>query len=167
MDIRARHIIGTPEETANVGEIIQRETAKSLQQLDTEHASDWARANRRDSLTLGELYYELRGIIDAIPDHAHEGLSRMYTYDHATPARVRGDRPIPILTDTTKLGELRYRWIQVYPVTGSSEGHYIHVDLFWQKDYHEGRVPLFLLKTFGGHAEAVMLAGLLARVLGV
>jgi len=144
-------------------------TTRNLSALDAANASDWARSEARDSLQLWDLYGQLRDILDAVPNHGHEGLSRAYQWDveRACNTQEQEARGFNRLTDATKLKDVRYRWIQVYPVTGGSEGHYIHVDLFWQRDYHEGRVPLFLLKTFGGHAEAVMLAGLLARVLGV
>ncbi len=59
-----------------------------------------------------------------------------------------------------------YRWIAVFPVTGSSEGHYMHLDLYLDgysggqasEPLTAGRVlHLALSKTFSGmvHAEAV------------
>lgn len=36
--------------------------------------------------------------------------------------KVERTRPLP----------LDYRWVAVYPVTGGSEGYYLHVDLIWQ-----------------------------------
>lgn len=175
LDIRARHMMGTHEELDHAGEIIERETAKSLGTLEKEEGTDWARASRRDAITLLDLYRELKGILDPLQtvtvangDYLYgiDYFSRMYQYDEHTHRRTLEERGIPVLTDTTKLDEVRYHWIAVFPVTGGSEGHYVHVDLLWQRDHREGRIPLFLLKTFGGHAEAVSLAGLLARVLG-
>ena len=144
---------------------------KTLAELEATHANEHARSIRVHELPLRELFLELHEILDAVPDHSHEGLSTTYRWDgeQNTPhARASYDtRGFGMLTDHTKLGDIRYRWLSVFPVTGGSEGHYIHVDLIWQREYQEGRVPLFLLKTFGGHAKAIQLAGLLCRVLGV
>lgn len=145
-------------------------TTKDLLDLELTHANEHARAIRVHEITLRELYTELRKITDAIPGHNHEGLSACYHWDgHTSHANVSSQeaRGFGPLTDRTKLTDIRYRWICVFPVTGGNEGHYIHVDLIWQHEAREGRVPLFLLKTFGGHAEAIQLAGLLCRVLGV
>jgi len=65
-----------------------------------------------------------------------------------------------------------YRWISVYAVTGGSEGHYIHVDLIYQRD--EQGTPLernqheaiVLVKVFGGWEAAAELAGRIGRWLG-
>jgi hypothetical protein len=62
-----------------------------------------------------------------------------------------------------------YRWGIAWPVTGGSEGHYVHVELFCgeeQPGYGGKRVALALLKTFGGWDAAVDLASRIARLLG-
>ena len=43
-----------------------------------------------------------------------------------------------------------YRWIAVFPVTGSNEGHYVHVELITGKE----RNLIFLAKTFRGKDHA-------------
>ncbi len=169
MIIGARFIIGTPEELDNMA--TKTTITKTLAELEASGANEHARSIRVHELTLRELWDELREIVDAVPDHGHEGVSRTYKWDgESTPAAniaAQKARGFPALDDATRLTDIRYRWISVFPVTGGNEGHYIHVDLIWQREYQEGRVPLFLLKTFGGHAEAIALAGLLCRVLGV
>jgi hypothetical protein len=63
----------------------------------------------------------------------------------------------------------RYRWIACYAVTGGSEGHYIHVDRMYLKrecDRDFTREPLFLVKTFGGYAQACAIAAHLGARLG-
>ena len=58
--------------------------------------------------------------------------------------------------------------VTVYAVTGGSEGHYVHVDLY-VRDEQEGTkvVPLMLVKTFKGMAAARRIADRLADSLGV
>jgi hypothetical protein len=174
MEIKARYIMLGPSETeADVQSYVEKGRTSTLAELEATGASDFQRASRRESLTLAELYGELRAIIRPLevdPDLAIEYFSDMVRYDiHEAEHRkyAQDPRPIPTLTEQTKLEDIRYRWIAVFPVTGGNEGHYVHIDLVWQEDYREGRISLFLLKTFGGHDAAVKLAGLLARVLGV
>lgn len=62
-----------------------------------------------------------------------------------------------------------YRWAIVYPVTGGSEGHYLHLVVIYQRDekgqplsandYHE----IGLIKIFGGWDAAAELAGRIGR----
>ncbi len=137
--------------------------------LDTD-ARDYAFNDHANTTPLRELYLEIRALLDdptTLPGISHEGLGTCYDWDDITPQSEREKRGWPPLTNTTKLGEIRYRWIAVFPVTGSNEGHYIHVDLIWQGMSSEGRTPLFLLKTFGGSADAIAIAGWLCKVLGV
>ena len=64
----------------------------------------------------------------------------------------------------------RYRRIAVFPVTGGSEGHYVHVDLFVASEENLAQtvvVPLMLVKTFGGMAHARTIANCLADALEV
>jgi hypothetical protein len=66
-----------------------------------------------------------------------------------------------------------YRRICVFPVTGGSEGHYVHVGILTpnhnEASAHGGE-PLYrefaLLKTFYGWDYAVMLSGRIAKLLG-
>jgi len=57
-----------------------------------------------------------------------------------------------------------FRWVACYPVTGGSEGHYIHVDLI----LNDGttRWPMFAGKTFLGWAKACEIANFCAKELG-
>jgi hypothetical protein len=55
-------------------------------------------------------------------------------------------------------------WIACYPITGGSEGHYIHIDLI----YSDGsREMLFLAKTFEGFDRAAQIAMAAAYLLDV
>jgi len=145
----------------------------TLEELLASNANEHAFARRVHTLGLRALLLELRGVLEEMGKArgwGDEGLSSTYPWDCADGpkhAKEIADRGFPTLTDATTLDEIRYRWICVFPVTGGSEGHYIHVDLIWQNDYREGRVPLFMIKTFGGHAEAIQIAGELCRLLGV
>ena len=110
---------------------------KTLKELDESGANDFARATVRDETTLFELYQQLRDLVDAVPNHGHEGLSRCYQWDEITSAvktREIERRGFPRLTDKTRLRDVRYRWISCWPATGGNEGHYVHVDLVWQRD---------------------------------
>lgn len=69
-----------------------------------------------------------------------------------------------------------YRWIACYPVTGRSEGHYIHVDVMVSHERHrdpfslpetyEERNLVFLGKTFKGFDFAARVAAACAKHLG-
>lgn len=168
MEIKARYIVLGPGETMDdVDRYVQAGQTTTLADLEKAGASDFQRATRRDSLTLRDLYLELHEILEPLAgETGHESLSIMYRYLDEADAK-RSGCPFSTLKPNDKLGDIPYRWISVFPVTGGNEGHYIHVDLIWQANYREGRVCLFLLKTFGGHEAAVTLAGLLCRVLGV
>jgi hypothetical protein len=56
----------------------------------------------------------------------------------------------------------KYRWISVYPVTGNSEGHYIHVDVINGKNRH----MVMMSKTFGGWEVACQIANAAGKLLG-
>jgi hypothetical protein len=58
-----------------------------------------------------------------------------------------------------------YRWLACYAVTGTSEGHYIHVELIGNTQ-PEKRLRLWLGKTFSGMLHAYQVAALLAQLLG-
>jgi hypothetical protein len=147
----------------------------TLQFLDTKGANGFARREYIEGLPLTELWQELEafctrrdaqlrteqgGTVEEHPESwGFEGWTRVYAWE------IPGQRTR--LHDTTKLQDVRYRWISVYPVTGSNEGHYIHVDLITQSDREEWRTPIFMTKTFAGHAAAVSLAGAVCRLLGV
>jgi hypothetical protein len=63
----------------------------------------------------------------------------------------------------------RYHWLACYPVTGGSEGHYVHVDRLYRVrpfDTELAREPLFMVKTFGRFDAACRLAAHLGRRLG-
>jgi len=65
----------------------------------------------------------------------------------------------------------RFRTIACYPVTGASEGHYIHVDaLVFREDIRSRLlecVPIFLGKTFQGFEFAAQVAAACAKHLGI
>lgn len=118
-----------------------------------------------DLLTYLRYVLNQQGLID-------EYFSASYTWDERLSTTPRGKkeqerRGFGTLLHSTKLEDVRHRWICVFPVTGGSEGHYVHVDLMWQKDYEEGSVPLFLYKTFAGLEQAITVAAILARELDV
>jgi len=60
------------------------------------------------------------------------------------------------------------RWVACYPVTGGSEGHYVHVDLICAETGARDfvRKPIMLGKTFRGMAYAAKMANALAEILG-
>lgn len=149
--------------------------------IDTQ-ASDWKRLQYASETPLGELRVELDAQLRAydtawLANHTpwsisglgFEGWSGVYRW---TQAYTRGqDADSPRLTDATKLEDVGYRWIAVYPVTGSSGVHYVHVDLIQQSTgphkNGERRIPVFLTKTFAGHEAAVQIAAYTCRLLGV
>ena len=62
-----------------------------------------------------------------------------------------------------------YRWIACHPVTGGSEGHYVHVDLIcgYDQDWTGKVLHLFTGKTFLGLAHAQEIASRCAELLRV
>lgn len=91
-----------------------------------------------------ELIARLR---DAAPDY--EGCSLAYRWTLAPGADVSQHR-----------WPATYHWIACYAVTGSNEGHYVHVDLVDQ----DGRtIPMFLIKSFLGREHAQRIAALCAE----
>lgn len=154
---------------------LTEEQTMSLHSLDTADAPDFRRRDYVEATPLQTLHAEIRDHfrrLDATreeqkvdPILGGEDFSCCFKwYDEIQDAHSTDRQKIML---TTKLGDIRYRWIAVYPVTGSSEGHYIHVDLIHQTDREEFRTPLFLVKTFMGHAAAVAVAAELSRLLGV
>ena len=70
---------------------------------------------------------------------------------------------------TTKTEDLRFRWIVCFAVTGTSEGHYIHIDLYLDGYGEDGGAPNFhvaLGKTFQGFDHAWKIAKRCAELLG-
>ena len=66
--------------------------------------------------------------------------------------------------DVTSSWPERYRWIACYPVTGDSEGHYVHIDII----YHDQSRQMFVLaKTFQGMNHAWQIARRVAELLEV
>jgi hypothetical protein len=64
----------------------------------------------------------------------------------------------------------RYQWISVFPVTGGSEGHYLHVEIITPPKEARGQGPremVFLGKTFMGWDYAWRQAKRVAELLGV
>ncbi len=64
----------------------------------------------------------------------------------------------------------RYQWVSVFPVTGGSEGHYLHVEIITPPKEARGQGPremVFLAKTFMGWDYAWRQAKRVAELLGV
>lgn len=102
--------------------------------------------------TVGEVYRELVERLEA------DGLLPEEYFDvvYESPVRRRLDAEFP-----------RYRVLACYPVTGRSEGHYIHVDAFVEDESGGIRpVSVFLGKTFRGFGFAAAVANACARHLG-
>ncbi|MBD1995369.1 hypothetical protein H6G00_01820 [Leptolyngbya sp. FACHB-541] len=60
----------------------------------------------------------------------------------------------------------RHKWIACFPVTGGSEGHYIHIDLIsFDGNGNQTTKPLFVAKTFEGWDVAAVFAALCGRIL--
>lgn len=101
--------------------------------------------------TIGEVYRDIRAAFGEYPEGAEEYLSVIY--DFGAPDRGTGE-PWP---------EGR---IAVYPVTGGSEGHYVHVDVI-PSSASGKRIPVLLAKTFAGWDAAWYFARNLAERLEV
>lgn len=105
--------------------------------------------------TVGEVFEELQGRLKAeglLPEEYFD-----LVYDSVAWPKPGAEFP-------------QYRVLACYPVTGRSEGHYIHVDAFVARHGKEGffieAVPLFLGKTFQGFEFAAAAANACARHLG-
>lgn len=110
-----------------------------------------------EKLTIRELHAALMPQVEAIDD-GHEYFSVSCRYDDkGERSDARANQPIG-----------RYRWIAVYAVTGTSEGHYVHVDRLYTETYASEykREALMLVKTFGGWETACKIAALLGERLG-
>ena len=62
-----------------------------------------------------------------------------------------------------------YTWLACYAVTGSNEGHYVHVDRIYRAEPYARELsvqPLFLAKTFGGYEDACRIAAHIGARLG-
>lgn len=131
----------------------------TLQTLIATAARDFVRRDYVEQTPLGTLRQEITTHLetwDADHTQGFEGISSMYEM-------LRGT-----LTARTCLADVPHlRWICVFAATGSNEGHYIHVDLITQHNGSEGRIPLFLTKTFQGQEAAIQIAAELSRILGV
>jgi hypothetical protein len=57
----------------------------------------------------------------------------------------------------------RWSWLAVYAVTGTSEGHYVHIDLIGRNDQVE---HMAMVKTFSGWEKASLIAQAAGRLLG-
>jgi hypothetical protein len=63
----------------------------------------------------------------------------------------------------------RYRWAAIFPVTGGSEGHYLHLIAIYQRDADGNYLraneyrEIGIIKVFGGWDAAAELAGIVGR----
>lgn len=102
--------------------------------------------------TIKEVYDELCARLkfeDMFPDEYFE-ISASIKYKYET-GKEKENAPFP-----------EFRFIACYPVTGGSEGHYIHIDVV-KDGKHE---PIFLGKTFKGFERACEIANACSRHLG-
>lgn len=146
----------------------------TLYQLEQTGARDFARRDYIERTPLQELSTQLAAHFSRVDDKltaqgldrilGGEDICRAYRWTGTMYAHLAERQ---VLSDTTRLQDIRYRWIAVYPVTGSNEGHYVHVDLIHQRDLEEWRTPVWQIKTFAGSAAAIAIAGELCRLLGV
>ena len=107
--------------------------------------------------TVAQVHDEIRDILKAegLMDESFN-VSVLWRYDHA-----RGPEGTPWPTD--------YRWVACFPVTGTSEAHYVHCELLYPRPLplnSDTRVPIFLAKTFRGWDHAWELAKRLGELLG-
>jgi len=107
------------------------------------------------TLTLRRLYRVLRRMLD------HLGLCEEY-FSTASALDYEHVGRLDATWDELVHGTLHARWIACYAVTGTSEGHYVHVEVLAEG----GRHALFLGKTFQGQQSACCAASLLAMLLG-
>ncbi len=94
-------------------------------------------------------------------EYCANGLGDMVDeYFHIMPS-VHKDRPWP--------NDRELQWIAVFPVTGGSEGHYVHVEAIYrdEKDPFGRRELLFLGKTFRGMSHAWNMCKRLGELLHV
>jgi hypothetical protein len=59
-----------------------------------------------------------------------------------------------------------YHWIAVYPVTGNSEGHYLHIDLIGTAKHEELVRHIAMVKTFSGWDKACEVCAAAGKLLG-
>lgn len=140
-------------------------TAKSLHALLRANAPEHERRDHADQTSLLILWREIDAHFKAHPkagDWGYEGWTRTYAW-----TQVAGSRFHVTLTDAMKLGDIRYRWIAVFYVTGGSEGHYVHAELVLDHGADRQLIPFLLTKTFAGDDAAREMAGELSRILGV
>ncbi len=115
-----------------------------------------------DDLSPAELCRRLRIRIEALDRETDSRYSLDYVSAYPLSEYEKQKRPI----------RFGYRWVIVWPVTGGSEGHYIHVEAVYQYDEQHNplpenqHVPLAMIKIFGGWEAAADLAGKIGRWLG-
>lgn len=121
---------------------MQTTIATQIWEQDPEKPAGYQRLAR--TKTIGEVYQEIRDVVGEFPEGCNEYFSVS-----------------PMLPADTLWPEGR---ITVYPVTGDSEGHYIHVDVNGSRGEHQ---MIFLGKTFDGWDAAWSFAKKLAELLDV
>lgn len=71
--------------------------------------------------------------------------------------------------NNTRLWPERYQWVSVFPVQGSSEGRYVHVEIITPSPNHSKDGPrelIFLGKTFHGFDHSWEISKRVAQLLG-
>ena len=118
--------------------------------------------------TIGQVFEQLRTAVEAVAPGLEYFSSCVEwsarTPEHARSALIRDKPALWLITKDSPFPQPR--WIACYPVTGGSEGHYVHVDCVVFHGNERVLIPLFLGKTFGGMDEAVTIAATCAKLLG-
>lgn len=122
-----------------------------------------------DNSTIGEVYAQLRSAIEVMPDSGLESFCCPVDWyarapEHARSTLVKDKPALWLLTRESPFPQ--GRWLACYAVTGSNEGHYIHVDAIVDHGNDRHVVSIFQGKTFGGREAAYRIAAKCADLLG-
>lgn len=125
-----------------------------------------SRALRVGDRTIHRMFKAARRVIEREEFKAERGCEYINP-SYRTPYESRHYPLRPGQLDhDTKWCDLPIRWVKVWAVTGSNEGHYVHVDLALVEGREYVDTPFMLLKTFGGWDHAHALARRLTELLG-
>jgi len=105
----------------------------------------------REKRTVGEVHKQL---VERLGDMIDEYFHVANRYDKSPGFNITAESDWP---------EQGAKWIACYAVTGSNEGHYIHVDCVYND---QTRDMIFLGKTFQGMDHAQRIACICAEELG-
>lgn len=128
--------------------------------IETDHPTAQPLTLDTDRLTIDELYQTLRPELEAFDGTLGDDSGLDY-FSVASEIQYDNPRRHQVIGKT--------RWFACYAVTGTSEGHYIHIDRIYQAEPYDRKwthEPIFLAKTFGGYSGACALAAYLGARLG-